>query len=245
MVELRRPPGRGQLEDERPARLGGRAGQIIAGARELPARADLMVCPPATLIADFAAAAQRSRGRIGGQDCHAEAGRRLHRRHIGGDAQGRRRSAVIVGHSERRTYHSETDAEVRAKALAGWRAGLMAIVCVGETRAERESRPDARRRAAPARRLAARRRERGQSRRRLRADMGDRHRADPDAADMAEMHGFIRQRSCARSAAAAGIRILYGGSLKASNAQELMKCQRTLTAPGRWGEPKGQTNSSA
>ena len=48
-------------------------------------------------------------------------------------------SAVIVGHSERRTCHQETDAEVRAKALAAWRAGLMAIVCVGETRAEREA----------------------------------------------------------------------------------------------------------
>ena len=48
-------------------------------------------------------------------------------------------SAVIVGHSERRTLHKETDAEVRAKAQAAWRAGLMAIVCIGETRAEREA----------------------------------------------------------------------------------------------------------
>ena len=47
--------------------------------------------------------------------------------------------AVIVGHSERRTLHKETDAEVRAKAQAAWRAGLTAIVCIGETRAEREA----------------------------------------------------------------------------------------------------------
>ena len=59
-------------------------------------------------------------------------------------------SAVIVGHSERRTYHEETDAEVRAKAQAAWRAGLIAIVCVGETKAEREAGQtlDVRRRAS-------------------------------------------------------------------------------------------------
>ena len=50
----------------------------------------------------------------------------------------RARRAVIVGHSERRTYHAETDAMVRAKALAAWRAGLTAIVCIGETKDQRD-----------------------------------------------------------------------------------------------------------
>src|ERR1700738_5324825 len=111
--------------------------KIIAGVRALPA-VDLMVCPPATLIAQFAAAAQGTPVRIGGQDCHAEpAGA------FTGDLSAEMlrdagASAVIVGHSERRTYHGETDADVRAKALAARRAGLLAIVCVGETRSDRE-----------------------------------------------------------------------------------------------------------
>src|SRR5262245_17104988 len=111
--------------------------RIVAGASALPA-VDLLVCPPATLIAAFAAAATGTPVRIGAQDCHREpAGA------FTGDLSAEMLKdagavAVILGHSERRTYHNETDAEVRAKALAAWRAGLAAIVCVGETRAERE-----------------------------------------------------------------------------------------------------------
>ena len=99
-----------------------------------------MICPPATLIATFAAVALRLHGRRSAPrtatpnasgaftgDISAE---------MLADAGAK---AVIVGHSERRTYHKETDAEVRAKALAAWRAGLTAIVCIGETRAEREA----------------------------------------------------------------------------------------------------------
>src|SRR5580700_211744 len=100
---------------------------IIAGARGLP-NADFMICPPATLVARFATLAHGSRVAIGGQDCHAEPA---------GAYAGA--SAVIVGHSERRHYHGETDAMVRAKALAARRAGLLAVVCVGETRAERDA----------------------------------------------------------------------------------------------------------
>ena len=109
---------------------------------------------------------------------------------------------MIVGHSERRTCHKETDAEVRAKALAAWRAGLTAIVCVGETRAEREagqtldvlgrqldgSLPD----GATAR----------QSGDRLRAGLGDRHRADADRRPTSrEVHDFIRKRLAERHGA--------------------------------------------
>ena len=98
-----------------------------------------MVCPPATLIASFAAAARGSGVAIGGQDCHALAAGAYT-----GDISAEMLKdagavAVIVGHSERRQYHGETDAAVRAKALAARRAGLFAIVCVGETRAERDA----------------------------------------------------------------------------------------------------------
>src|SRR6266550_4094092 len=113
--------------------------KIIAASAGLAPRTDLMVCPPATLLTQFAQAARGSKLTIGGQDCHAEP--------LGaftGDISAEMlkdagASAVIVGHSERRTYHKETDAEVRAKALAAWRAGLVVIVCVGETQAEREA----------------------------------------------------------------------------------------------------------
>jgi triosephosphate isomerase (TIM) len=75
---------------------------------------------------------------IGGQDCHAEASGAFT-----GDLSAEMLAdagavAVIVGHSERRTLHGETDALVRAKAAAAWRAGLLAVVCIGETQAERE-----------------------------------------------------------------------------------------------------------
>src|ERR1700681_1706800 len=108
----------------------------IARARGL-SHGDLMICPPATLVARFAALARGSRVTIGGQDCHAEpAGA-----YTGDIAAEMLRdagaSAVIVGHSERRMYHGETDADVCAKALAARRAGLLAIVCVGETKDQR------------------------------------------------------------------------------------------------------------
>ena len=154
--------------------------RIIQGARELAALVELMVCPPATLLARFAAAARGTALRIGAQDCHAEpAGA------FTGDLSAEMlkdagASAVIVGHSERRIYHKETDADVRAKALAAWRAGLCAIVCVGESRTEREngralavvgtqvdgSVPDGATAAEPCRCL--------------RAGLGHRDRADPD-----------------------------------------------------------------
>ena len=115
----------------------GELTKIVNGAAGL--KADLMVCPPATLIADFAAAARGSAVAIGGQDCHAEPSGA----HTGDIAAEMLKDAgavaVIVGHSERRTDHHETDAQVRAKAMAARRAGLIAIVCIGEQRAEREA----------------------------------------------------------------------------------------------------------
>src|SRR5262249_6877468 len=111
--------------------------RIVEGAAKLPA-VDLLVCPPATLLAQFAAAVIGSPVRTGAQDCHAEAAGAFTGDLSAEMLKDAGATAVIVGHSERRSYHKETDAEVRAKALAARRAGLLPIVCVGETRAERD-----------------------------------------------------------------------------------------------------------
>ncbi len=174
-------------------------------------------------MASFAAAAAGSPLLIGGQDCHAEASGAFTGDLSAEMLKDAGATAVIVGHSERRAYHQETDAEVRAKALAARRAGLMAIVCVGETRAERDG----------GRALAV---VRGQ----IDGSLPDGATAEnlvvayepvwaigtgltPTPADVAEMHGLIRERLAARfGAGGQGMRILYGGSVKPSNAKELM-----------------------
>ena len=196
--------------------------KIIHGAAALAGKADLMVCPPATLIADFARAARGSKVAIGGQDCHAEASG-AHTGDIAAEMlKDAGATAVIVGHSERRTDHHETDAQVRAKAAAAWRAGLAAIVCVGEQRSEREA----------GKTLAV---VGGQ----LEGSLPDGASAGnlvvayepiwaigtgltPTAADVAEVHALIRQKLADRYAQGADVRILYGGSVKPANAKELL-----------------------
>ncbi len=100
---------------------------------------DVLICPPATLLAPMAEVAAGTSVAVGGQDCHAAASG-AHTGDIAAemiaDAGG---TAVIVGHSERRADHGEDDATVRAKAEAAIRAGLTAIICVGETEAERDA----------------------------------------------------------------------------------------------------------
>src|ERR1700735_1070303 len=118
------------------ASIGGLR-RIAAGAPDV-AKTDLMVCPPATLIASFAAAAQGTHVLIGGQDCHALAAGAYTGDISAEMLKDAGASAVIVGHSERRQYHHETDSQVRAKAEAARRAGLTGVVCVGETRTQRE-----------------------------------------------------------------------------------------------------------
>src|SRR5690349_8066132 len=112
---------------------------MLAAAPDLAAKADLLVCPPATLVAAFANKARGSRLKVGAQDCHTKSSGA----HTGdvsaemlADAGA---SAIIVGHSERRADHGETDALVREKAQAAWRAGLTAIVCIGETQSHRDA----------------------------------------------------------------------------------------------------------
>lgn len=202
---------------------------MIAGAGTVAGKTDLMICPPATLVAAFAAASAGSHIAIGGQDCHAEAAGAFTGDIAAEMLRDAGASAVIVGHSERRTLHKETDAEINAKARAAWRAGLTAIVCVGETRQEREA----------GRTLAV---VGGQ----LKNSLPDGGTAQnlvvaqnlviayepvwaigtgltPTVADVAQVHQSIRQALTARFAGAgAGIRILYGGSVKPANARELL-----------------------
>src|SRR6202163_611488 len=113
---------------------------MLAGASQVANKADLLVCPPATLIATFA---ERSRGSksvaLGGQDCHPKPSG-AHTGDISAEMLADAgASAVIVGHSERRADHGESDGLVRQKAEAAWRAGLSGIVCIGETQGHRDS----------------------------------------------------------------------------------------------------------
>jgi triosephosphate isomerase len=198
----------------------GELEKIISGARRL-GNVEIMVCPPATLIAGFAAAARGSGVAIGGQDCHALAAGAYTGDLSAEMLRDAGAAAVIVGHSERRHYHGETDAAVRAKASAAHRAGLLAIVCVGETRAER----DAGRTSAVVQTQ-------------LDGSLPDS--ADscvvayepvwaigsgltPTAENIRQTHGFIRQRLVARyGETGVRTRILYGGSVKPGNAKELL-----------------------
>jgi triosephosphate isomerase len=120
--------------------LGAALGEIAALGRALkdssPA-CDVLVCPPATLIAR--ARALNSGIAIGGQDCHAQPSGAFTGDISAEMLKDAGASAVIVGHSERRHYHGETDEDVAAKARAAWRAGLLAIICIGETEVERDA----------------------------------------------------------------------------------------------------------
>src|ERR1700736_1541002 len=113
---------------------------MIVGAGSAASRADLLVCPPATLLAAFAAKASASKTlQVGAQDCHPEPSG-AHTGDISAEMLADAgASAVIVGHSERRADHGESDGLVRQKAEAAWRAGLTAIVCIGETQQHRDS----------------------------------------------------------------------------------------------------------
>jgi triosephosphate isomerase len=197
---------------------------MLAGASEVAAKADLLVCPPATLIAAFAKQARGSKTlAIGAQDCHPKASG-AHTGDISAEMLADAgAAAIIVGHSERRADHGETDVLVRQKAEAVWRAGLTAIVCIGETQHQRDA---------------------GQTldicRGQLNLSLPDAARSDnlvvayepvwaigtgltPTVGDVEQIHRFIREFLIARfSSEGARIRILYGGSVKPTNARELM-----------------------
>lgn len=185
--------------------------------------ADVMIAPPATLIGHLHSATQDSPIQLAGQDCHAKASG-AHTGDISAEMlKDAGAAAVIVGHSERRADHGEIDPIVRAKAEAGYRAGLLAIVCVGETRAEREaghtldvvggqlagSVPDG---ATPENTVVA-----------YEPVWAIGTGRTPSAADVAEVHAHIRSALVAAlGTGAAGVRILYGGSVKPDNAAVLL-----------------------
>src|SRR6202011_2720788 len=113
---------------------------MLAGASEVAAKADLLVCPPATLIAAFAEKARGSKAlAVGAQDCHPKASG-AHTGDISAEMPADAgASVIIVGHSERRADHGESDVLVPQKAEAAWRARVPAIVCVGEARHQRDA----------------------------------------------------------------------------------------------------------
>jgi triosephosphate isomerase (TIM) len=197
------------------------ASALQAGAGQLPA--DIMICPPATLIASMVEALDGSHVAIGAQTCHAAASGA----HTGDIAPEMLKdagaTAVIVGHSERRADHLENDRDVAAQANAAHRAGLAAIICLGETAGER--------RASLTLPVV---------RRQLEASLPAGATAEntviayepiwaigsgltPTLGDVGEVHDAIRAALCQRLGTEGDrARILYGGSVKPSNARELL-----------------------
>ena len=194
------------------------AGPLRQGAHGLTC--DIVVCPPATVLMTIAHVLVGSPVEVGGQDCHAKDSGA----HTGDLSPAMLRDAgarwVILGHSERRADHAETDAQVRAKTIAAVAAGLTPIVCVGETGPQREA---------------------GQALAVVGTQLAG---SLPDGfagviayepvwaigtgktateADVAAMHAHIRSALVARfGAAGTAMRILYGGSVKPSNAASLL-----------------------
>jgi triosephosphate isomerase (TIM) len=191
--------------------------------KALKARAELVVCPPATLLVSAVDIATAAGIGLGGQDCHtAPSG--AHTGDISAEMLKDAGAAyVILGHSERRADHGETDALVSAKVDAALRAGLTPIVCVGETRAERE--------AGAALDVVGRQIE-GSIPRQAPGTIVVAYEPvwaigtglTPTLADVAEMHAFARERIEARLSGGKSetVRILYGGSVKPTNARELL-----------------------
>ena len=205
--------------------LGAALAQIEALGEAIvthPPRADVLICPPATLIAR-AVSASRGRVPIGAQDCRAEPSGAFT-----GDVSAEMLAdagavAAIVGHSERRLYHRESDADVAAKAGAAWRAGLIAIVCVGETQVERDG----------GKAIEVVSRQLAES---LPDGVSEKNTVvayepvwaigtgrTPTPAQIAEMHAHVRARLIERfPATGSRIRILYGGSVNAGNAADIL-----------------------
>ncbi len=200
------------------------AAAVAAGAATAPAAVDLLICPPAVHITLAKGAIAGSRVLLGGQDCHEVEGGAFT-----GDISAEMLadagcSHVIVGHSERRDAHVEGDAMVWRKASAALRAGLVAIICVGETDQERLS--------GQAEDVVARQ---------INGSVPDGVDGSriavayepvwaigsgrtPTTAEIAAVHAAMRAalKRLLGDEKGAGVRLLYGGSVKPSNAKEIL-----------------------
>ena len=196
---------------------------LAAMLKDVKLKADVMVCPPAVILRRVKSVLKGTRIKVGGQDCHWNP-LGAHTGDISAEMLKEAGcSAVIVGHSERRTNHGETDEIVASKARAAQRAGLVAIICIGETLEERK--------AGKTLDVVARQ---------LKASLPEGSTAantviayepvwaigtglTPTTAEVAEVHGLIRKElGQLMGGEGSQTRILYGGSVKASNAAELM-----------------------
>lgn len=191
---------------------------------ELAREVDLLICPPATLIMAYAHILKETPIAVGAQDCHAQASGAFTGEISAQMLADAGASAVILGHSERRSQHAERDADVRAKAEAAHDAGLRAIICVGETAGER--------------RLGL---TLGVLARQLSGSVPSRASAAntviayepvwaigtglvPSEEQIGEAHAFIRThlKKTLGESGAEGVRILYGGSVNPDNASAIM-----------------------
>lgn len=189
-------------------------GLIGLFAGSMPDDREILVCPPATLIGLFAAEFSDEGVAIGGQDCHPDPFG-AHTGDLSAEMLADAGAAyVIVGHSERRADHGETDDVILRKAQAVWRAGMTPIICVGETEADRRA---GREKDIVGAQLAGS------------VPTGEDNLViayepvwaigtglTPTASDIAEMHAFIRAN------VRDGARIIYGGSVKPANAKEIL-----------------------
>ncbi len=198
------------------------AQRIADWARAERPSAALALFPPATLLAPLADLLAETEVALGGQDCHSTA-KGAHTGDISAAMLANLGCRyVIVGHSERRQNHGETDLQVAAKAKAAHRAGLIAIICVGESESERD-RGEAL--AVVERQLAGSLPPNAEAANTVVAyepvwAIGTGRTAAP--ADIAEMHAAIRRQLVERVDGGDQVRILYGGSVKPDNAKELM-----------------------
>jgi triosephosphate isomerase (TIM) len=208
-------------------KMNGRRAESQALARAIVHEAagltaELVVCPPATLIGSIGEAIKGSPVALGAQDCHTAAGGA----HTGDISAlmladlGCR--YVILGHSERRAEHGETDALVRAKAEAAAAAGLVPIICVGESQSDRDrgaalsvvagqlagSLPEA---AKPGATVIA-----------YEPIWAIGSGRTPSLGDIAAMHRHLRRELGGRGQGAGNFRLLYGGSVKPANAREIL-----------------------
>jgi triosephosphate isomerase (TIM) len=198
--------------------------RLLAGMlRDVKLKCDVLVCPPATLVRRVKSVMKGSRIRVGGQDCHWNASG-AHTGDISAEMlKDAGCTAVIVGHSERRTNHGEQDETVAKKAEAALATGLIAVVCIGETLEERKagkaldvitrqlnaSLPQG---AASANTVVA-----------YEPVWAIGTGLTPTVAEIAEVHTHIRQLLAeGHGEDGANFRILYGGSVKPANAAELM-----------------------